>query len=320
MQPPLPPEPVAAACRPAAVQGSRPETVGGGSTNRHVGQQGERQLRGAAIVAALRANPSPSNEVALRQQLVEVFMPMATSIALRYRTRGENLEDLIQSACLGLVKASRGFDPSLGLDFEPYATKTISGEVKRHFRDQTWQLRPPRRLQELRIDVARADAELTQELGRSPRASEVAARLGVSVDDVAQSLATSAGYRMHSLDALVNDHDDATTLTLSDVLANGEDVMELVDNLLSLQTALDQLPDRMRTILVLRHWHELTQQEIGQRLGVTQMQVSRLLTKAHSYLRRQLLHDQPPQPDRATAGAPDSAEVTTGSHHRRRTA
>lgn len=261
--------------------------------DRWAAEAGSRQERGARIVAALRAGPEPGDERALRQELVEVFMPMATSIAGRYRSRGESFEDLVQSACLGLVKAARGFDPAMGRDFEPYAVKTISGEVKRHFRDRTWQLRPPRHLQELRIDVARADEELTHKLGRSPRPSEVAQRLGVSIDEVAQCLASRAGYRMNSLDVLL-DEMDASPRSLADTVPAVDDTVDLVDNLLSLQTALDQLPDRTRTILELRHWHELTQQEIGERVGITQMQVSRLLTRAHTELRRALLEDAEP--------------------------
>ncbi len=256
------------------------------------------------IVAALVECTDATEAATLRRRLVETFMPMATAVATRYRTRGESLEDLVQAACLGLVKAAKGFDPTRGSAFEAYAAVTITGEVRRHFRDHGWDLRPPRRIQELRGKVARANERLTASLGRAPRISEVAAHLGVDVDDVAECISSAQSYQLMSLDAPAGPGQDDSSPLSAHLATEDEDLRRLVD-VLSLRGALAQLAARQRLIVELRYVHDLTQQEIGDRIGVSQMQVSRLLTKAHEDLRR-ILEDAPEE------GAQQPAQQTGG--------
>jgi RNA polymerase sigma-B factor len=256
----------------------------------------EREQRTAVVAEELRellaASQAPDGatpdeatrlrERRLREQLVVLNVPVATSIALRYRGRGEAIEDLVQAAHLGLVKAANGFVPGKGPDFLAYATPTISGEVKRYFRDQSWAIRPPRRVQELRPDVERASSELTQELGRSPRVGELARHLGVSQDDVIECLASTEVYNVHSLDAPMPGAED---LSFADTIGEDDHAMDLFEDLVSLKPLLEKLPPRDRRILALRFFHEQTQQQIADQVGVTQMQVSRLLTRALGKLR-----------------------------------
>ena len=239
-----------------------------------------------AVVARIAANDDPETDTRLRRELAELCMPMATSVARRFRNRGESFEELVQAACLGLVKAANGFDARRGSDFVGYAVPTISGEVKRHFRDHGWQIRPPRRIQELRSDVARVGEELTQELGRSPRMSEIAGRLGVDVDDVAECLASAESYHLQSIDAPVASTDGE--VSVADSVGAAEPRYDLIEDLVSLREALTTVAPRERRILALRYFHDFTQQQIAEEVGVTQMQVSRLLTKTHERLRRQL--------------------------------
>lgn len=239
-----------------------------------------------ALVARIAANGDPQVDRRLRRELAELCMPMATSVARRFRNRGESFDELVQAACLGLVKAANGFDATRGSDFVGYAVPTISGEVKRHFRDHGWQIRPPRRIQELRSDVARVGEELTQELGRSPRMSEIAGRLGVDVDDVAECLASGESYHLQSIDAPVASTDGE--VSVADSVGAPEPRYDLIEDLVSLREALETVAPRERRILALRYFHDFTQQQIAEEVGVTQMQVSRLLTRTHERLRRRL--------------------------------
>ncbi|MBI4942802.1 MAG: SigB/SigF/SigG family RNA polymerase sigma factor [Actinobacteria bacterium] len=244
-----------------------------------------------ALVARIAENDDPARDAALRRELAERCMPMATSVARRFRNRGEPFDELVQVACLGLVKATQGFDARRGKDFVGYAVPTITGEVKRHFRDHGWQIRPPRRVQELRADVVRTGEELTQELGRSPRMSEIAARLEVDVDEVAECLASGESYHLRSIDAPVPSADGE--VSIADSVGAAEPQYDLVEDIVSLRDALETVAPRERRILALRYFHELTQQQIAQEVGVTQMQVSRLLTRTHEQLRRELEQSGP---------------------------
>lgn len=244
-----------------------------------------RQRETTEIVVKLQECTDPAEEKRLRQQLVVVNVPVATSIALRYRARGEAVEDLVQAAHLGLVKAVNGFDPERGRDFLAYAVPTISGEVKRHFRDQGWDIRPPRRVQELRSEVEHASSELTQVLGRSPRLSEIAKHLGVNEDDVVECIASADLYHVHSLDAPVGGAED---LNVGDTLGDVDPLLGQIDDVLSVRPLLDKLSPRDRRILALRYFSGWTQQQIADDVGVTQMQVSRLITKALRRLREGL--------------------------------
>jgi RNA polymerase sigma-B factor len=249
------------------------------------GADERRQQETAELVRKLQNCTDPEQARTLRHELVVLNVPVATSIALRYRARGESIDDLVQAAHLGLVKAVNGFDPERGRDFLAYAVPTISGEVKRHFRDQGWDIRPPRRVQELRSEVEQAAAELTQKLGRSPRLSEIAARLGASHEDVVECVASADLYHVHSLDAPVGGAED---LAVSDTLGDLDPVIGTIEDVLSVRPLLEQLSPRDRRILSLRYFADWTQQQIADEVGVTQMQVSRLITKALRRLREGL--------------------------------
>jgi len=212
-------------------------------------------------------------------------MGVATAIASRYRTRGIATEDLEQVAYLALVKAAQGYDAALGNDFLSYAVPTIRGEIKRHFRDLGWTVRPPRRIQELQARITAADALLSQELGRSPRPSEVAAHLGEQVEDVTEALATVGCFTPASLDRPAGEDG---TATVSDLIGSEDAAREAAEARTVLAPLVRRLGERDRRILLLRFFRGWTQQEIADDIGVTQMQVSRLLTRILADLRKGL--------------------------------
>jgi RNA polymerase sigma-B factor len=262
--------------------------------SRNAAQDQARERETSEVIARLRHCDDPAEERRLRQQLVVLNVAVATGIALRYRGRGEAIEDLVQAAHLGLVKAANGFDPHRGPDFLSYAVPNISGEVKRHFRDQGWGIRPPRRVQELRPDVEAASSELTQKLGRSPKVGEIARHLRVSEDDIIECIASTDLYNVHSLDAPVAGAQD---LAVSDTVGEVEPLMNQIEDVLSVRPLLDRLSPRDRRILALRFFAEWTQQQIADEVGVTQMQVSRLITRALRTLREGLEDEGSGQPE-----------------------
>jgi RNA polymerase sigma-B factor len=224
----------------------------------------------------------------LRAQAIEAWLPLARHLANRYTGRGEPTDDLIQTATLGLIKAIDRYDPSFGVEFGGFAIPTIVGELKRHFRDRTWSIRVPRRLQELRIAITAANNTLTHTLGRSPTVADIAAHLGVNEEDVLEGLEGARAYSATSLSTPVTD-DGATQL--ADTLGGDDHGFELTDLRLALGPALAALDERARTILTLRFYGNLTQSEIADRVGISQMHVSRLITRALLQLRAQLGHD-----------------------------
>ena len=239
----------------------------------------------ARLFAEMAQTGSEVERRALRDEVIRLNVPVATSIAMRYRGRGETVDDLVQVASLGLVKAVDGFDPDRGRDFLAYAVPTISGEVKRHFRDRGWDIRPPRRIQELRASVEAAQEVLVQRLDRSPTVSEVAKYLDVDIEDVTECLASVELYHVRSVDQQV---DSAGELSLAETLGGPDPQLEHVVDSVSLRPLLTQLPARDKRILSLRFDHGWTQSQIAEDVGVTQMQVSRLLTQVLAKLRRQL--------------------------------
>jgi RNA polymerase sigma-B factor len=222
---------------------------------------------------------------ALRDQLAEAHLPLATHLAKRFDRRGEPLEDLIQVACLGLLKAIDRFEPDRAVEFSTFAVPTIVGELKRHFRDRAWSVRVPRRIQELHLQLGTSVGELTHELGRSPTIAEVAERVGASMDDVLQAMEAGHAYRSDSLDARGGGggQEDASPLS---VRLGAEDpaLAELLART-DLDALLATLPEREHTIIVMRFFAGMTQSEIADRVGVSQMQVSRLLTRTLEKLR-----------------------------------
>ena len=221
----------------------------------------------------------------LQDEVVLLNMGVARAIAHRYRQRGLATDDLVQAAYVGLVKAVRGFDPVHGRDFLSYAVPTVTGEVKRYFRDFGWTVRPPRRVQELQAQISRASSELSQELGRSPRPSDVAERLDVSEEAVLEALAADGCFTPASLDVPVGEDGAAT---LGDLMPDEEVEFASAEARVVLGPAVRRLAKRDRRILELRFFEGWTQEQIAQDIGVTQMQVSRLLSRILKDLRAEL--------------------------------
>lgn len=217
-------------------------------------------------------------DLGAREQLVERLLPLAHSLAGRYAHRGEPLDDLEQVAGLGLLKALDRYDPEHGSSFVSFAAPTILGELKRHFRDKGWALHVSRALQELALSVDHAHGELLQTLGRPPRPSEVANALGVTTERVLEGIEAHHGYATASLDRPLSD--DPDPITLGESLGEEDDGYELVDHRVALRRAWQALSPIEQRIIHFRFSEDLTQHEIGQRIGCSQMHVSRLLSRA----------------------------------------
>jgi RNA polymerase sigma-B factor len=218
-----------------------------------------------------------TRDPALKEELTHRFLPLARSLALRYRGASEQLEDLIQVASLGLIKALDGFDPKRGRSFIAYAAPTILGELRRHFRDRVWELRLPRGLQERTMAVAEAAQKLSEELGRTPTANQIAAQLEITTEEVVEALQAEEARRTLSLD-VPRSREDAESAPMVESVATNEAGFDRVEAQLAAERA--PLSDRERTVLRLRFEEDLNQYEIGRRLGVSQMQVSRIMRKA----------------------------------------
>ncbi|MGW6457971.1 RNA polymerase sigma factor SigF [Streptomyces sp. NPDC055078] len=238
----------------------------------------------------LRELPDGSAERAeLRNQLVRMHLPLVEHLARRFRNRGEPLDDLTQVATIGLIKSVDRFDPDRGVEFSTYATPTVVGEIKRHFRDKGWAVRVPRRLQELRLALTTATAELSQQHGRSPTVHELAERLGISEEEVLEGLESANAYSTLSLD--VPDTDDESP-AVADTLGAEDEALEGVEYRESLKPLLEDLPPREKRILLLRFFGNMTQSQIAQEVGISQMHVSRLLARTLAQLREKLLVEE----------------------------
>jgi len=232
---------------------------------------------------------SARDRTAMRAEFIELGLPLAGALARRYRGRGEPIEDLVQVARYGLVKAVDGYDPELGT-FTAYASATIRGELKRHFRDHTWGVRVPRRLQELSQGVNHARARLAGELHRQPTPQELAKELGVEVGQVDAATMSASAYRPRSLHATNDDPDGAA---LVDAIGEADPALDMVEDWVTVEGLLCRLPTRERQILAMRFYGNKTQSEMAAELGLSQMHVSRLLTKALGWLRQAMLSDSP---------------------------
>lgn len=221
----------------------------------------------------------------LRDRIVAIYHPLVRSIAARFRGRGEDPDDIEQVAAIGLVKAVMRFDPQRGSGFLSYAVPTMMGEVRRHFRDTAWSVRVPRRLSELSVSLGAAVRELNQENGRSPTPRELAERLSISVDEVQEVLDSSQYYRSASLDATLEGDESGGLLGRLGVDDHGFEVAELRA---LLQPALAKIAERERQILAMRFFDGMTQAQIAEHIGLSQMQVSRLLTRTLAELRAEL--------------------------------
>ncbi|MFE0581367.1 RNA polymerase sigma factor SigF [Streptomyces sp. NPDC058874] len=243
-----------------------------------------------ALFVELRALPDGSPEKAeLRNRLVRMHLPLVEHLARRFRNRGEPLDDLTQVATIGLIKSVDRFDPDRGVEFSTYATPTVVGEIKRHFRDKGWAVRVPRRLQELRLSLTTATAELSQQHGRSPTVHELAERLGISEEEVLEGLESANAYSTLSLD--VPDTDDESP-AVADTLGAEDEALEGVEYRESLKPLLEGLPPREKRILLLRFFGNMTQSQIAQEVGISQMHVSRLLARTLAQLREKLLVEE----------------------------
>ncbi len=218
-----------------------------------------------------------------REQVVQRFLPLARQLARRYAGAGEPLEDLIQVASLGLVKAVDRFDPSRAVAFSSFAVPTILGELKRHFRDKGWSVRVPRDLQELALRLDRTSEELSRELGRAPTTAEVAGRLTVSEEEVLEAREAAHAYRAVSLDRPRTDDDEGGP-AVQDAMGGDDPGFRRAEDAATVDQLLQVLAPREREVLRLRFSEDLTQQEIGDRIGVSQMHVSRLIRQAISRL------------------------------------
>jgi RNA polymerase sigma-B factor len=222
----------------------------------------------------------------VRNTLVELNLALVKFAASRFRSRSEPMEDIIQVGTIGLIKAIDRFELSRGVEFPTFAMPTIVGEIKRFFRDTSWSVRVPRRLQELRLDLARAGDELAQQLDRAPTVAELAERLDLSKDEVVEGMAASNAYTASSLDAQADEDDSEGAL--SDRIGYEDHGIEGIEYVESLKPLIAGLPPRDRQILSLRFVANMTQSEIGEELGISQMHVSRLLSRTLQQLRKGL--------------------------------
>ena len=226
----------------------------------------------------------------IRGELVELHLPLVEYLARRFRNRGEWLDDLTQVATIGLIKSIDRFDLSRGVEFSTYATPTIVGEIKRHFRDKGWAVRVPRRLQELKLALTKAISDLAQRLGRAPTVAELAAHLQMSEEEVLEGLESANAYSTVSLDAPDSGDEDAPAVAES--LGMLDDALEGVEYRESLKPLLERLPPRENKILMLRFFGNMTQSQIATELGISQMHVSRLLARTLTQLREGLTTDE----------------------------
>jgi RNA polymerase sigma-B factor len=225
----------------------------------------------------------------VRGRLIELYIPLAEYLARRFRNRGEQLDDLVQVANLGLIKSVDGYDITRGAAFTSYAIPMIVGELKRHFRDKGWDVRVPRRVQELRLQIGKVTEELTHSLGRSPTVADLAVRLEVSEEEIIEGIDSGHAYRALSLHAPVGGEDGDTGLV--DLIGDVDHDMENVEHREALRPLIAQLPAREQKIIAMRFFGNMTQSQIAAELGISQMHVSRLLSHALTVLRDGLLED-----------------------------
>ena len=246
--------------------------------------------RARARALFVELNDLPEDDPArarLRDELVEIHLPLVEYLARRFRNRGEPLDDLVQVATIGLIKSVDRFDLERAVEFSTYATPTIVGEIKRHFRDKGWAIRVPRRLQELKLSLTKATSELSQKNGRAPTVAELAAHLGMTDEEILEGLESANAYSAVSLDAPDGGDDDSPAV--ADSLGMIDEALEGVEYRESLKPLLEKLPAREKRILMLRFFGGMTQSQIATDLGISQMHVSRLLARTLAQLREGLL-------------------------------
>jgi RNA polymerase sigma-B factor len=245
------------------------------------------RLRSAELFGDLHDAAAPQHvRERARDDLVHLHLPLVEHCARRFRNRGEPFEDLVQVGTIGLIKSVDRFDTDRGVEFSTYATPTIIGEIKRYFRDKGWAIRVPRRLQELRMQIGSATAELTQSLGRSPTPRELAEAIGCTVEEIVEGIESSNAYSTLSLDA--SDDSDDGAASMLDAIGVDDANLEHVEIRESIKPLLDRLDPREKKILLLRFFKNMTQSQIAEEIGVSQMHVSRLLNRTLVQLRTSL--------------------------------
>jgi RNA polymerase sigma-B factor len=237
-----------------------------------------------ALLAEVRT--SAIDRARARSELVELHLPLVDHCARRFANRGEPFEDLVQVGTIGLIKAVDRFDSERGVEFSTYATPTILGEIKRHFRDKGWAIRVPRRLQELRMSISSATGDLSQKLGRSPTPGEVADRLEVTVEAVLEGLESANAYATLSLDA--GDGGEDGLGPMLETMGALDEELAHVELRESVRPLIEQLPPREKHILLLRFFRQMTQSQIAEEVGISQMHVSRLLNRTLAELRESI--------------------------------
>lgn len=224
-------------------------------------------------------DPGSAEHAELRDRIIETCLPLAENIARRFTGRGETFEDLLQTARVGLVVAIDRYDVTQGSPFLGYAVPTVMGEVRRHFRDRTWALHVPRRDKELHAQIRPTTEKLTRELDRSPTAYELADELGVDVTDITRAMAAAEAHHTRSLDVRVQDSESGQGMSIADTFGAVDPSFELAERSLSVAPLLKSLSEDDRQLLVWRYYDSLTQSDIAERLGVSQMSISRKLTR-----------------------------------------
>ncbi|MBF6147745.1 MULTISPECIES: RNA polymerase sigma factor SigF [Nocardia] len=227
----------------------------------------------------------------LRERIINRCLPLAEHIARKFSGRGENFEDLLQIARVGLVAAVDRFDPSQGSPFLAFAVPTVMGEVRRHFRDHTWALRVPRRIKEIQTALGPTVETLSQRLGRMPRAREIAEEMDADLGEVTQALIARNAYQTQSLDTPTSEDDSRSGNAILDTLGDVDPTFGAIDDTLTVKPLIDALPEKERYVLTMRFFGGMTQEQIAHELGCSQMQVSRILTRTLRQLREKALRD-----------------------------
>jgi RNA polymerase sigma-B factor len=236
----------------------------------------------------LKTLPAESNEYARqRERIINRCLQLADHVARHYDRRGENLEDLVQVARLGLLNAVNRFDPDKSSSFLAFAVPTMMGEVRRHFRDHGWSMHVPRRIRDRHGQITKATTHLTQSLGRAPTAGELSELLGLDREEVVESLIAAASYNVHSIDAPISGGDGQPRM-LADTIGEVDPEFDHITDCESVRPLLAALPERERTVLYLRFFAGMTQSQIAERIGVSQMHVSRILERTLAKLRNQI--------------------------------
>ena len=247
-----------------------------------------------ALHRRYRESTDPAERERIREVLVNSYHDFVYFLARKFQNRGEPLDDIVQVGYLGLIKAIERFDPDLGYEFTTFATLTVAGEIKRHFRDKGTAIRFPRRLQELHQSVVRVNEQMKNELGRDPTVSELAERLGVTPDDVTEAMEIGPAYVPLSLDQPISSGDGQDARAVSEQIGGADPELDRVEMRDVLDRAMVHLTPRERSIMAMRFYDQMSQSEIARRLGISQMHVSRLQRAALDQLRKYVPEESAP--------------------------